>query len=68
MAGKRSPGTICRDCTVSPSIEWWCRRGGGSLRGARRGVVVGVDRFVMSHATFNQERKNDVQDSLSQVG
>jgi hypothetical protein len=50
---------------VAGSCEW---EGCGSLRGARRGVVVGVDHFVMSPATVNQERKNDIQNSLSQVG
>jgi hypothetical protein len=39
-----------------------------SAGGARRGVVVDVDRIVMNHATFNQERKNDIQNFLSQVG
>ena len=39
-----------------------------SARGSRRGVVVGVERYVMSPATFNQERKNDIQDYLSHVG
>ena len=38
------------------------------LGGARRVVVISVERCVMSHATFNQERKNDIQNSLSQVG
>ena len=43
-------------------------RNGGSLRGTRPGVVVGEDRFVMSHVAVNRERENDVQNSLSQVG
>ena len=38
------------------------------LGGTRLGVVVDVDRIVMNHATFNQERKNDIQNSLTQVG
>ena len=38
------------------------------LGGAQGGVVVGVEPIMMSPATFNQERKNDIQNFLSQVG
>ena len=36
--------------------------------GARLDVVIGVERCVMRHATFNQERKNGIQNSFSRVG
>ena len=45
-------------------------RGNFSIQrgGARLGVVVGVNRIMMSTATFNQERQNYIQNSLTQVG
>jgi hypothetical protein len=49
------------------SVERESRTGGLSLCGNRRDGVVGVNGSVMSPATFNRERKNDVQNSLTQV-